>query len=171
MWECVCGLGTRTELNCNLNPSMCSFHKLVVSLWYLCRTIVFHAFSNLLSHPHWYQSIILLHIRVKQLLDHHHHVGNVITWVTYPCMLCTTYLHAYLGYLPTYLCYQLMNLSTHHVMTSTLGLQLRQGMERGGPRVQPRSHTHILKSAREYERMSPHTPKWIPTLGIGISNF
>ncbi len=64
VWVCLCGLLTHTELNRSLNPSMCSFHKLVVSVWYLCRIIGFHALSNLLSHPHWYQSIILLHIRV-----------------------------------------------------------------------------------------------------------
>jgi len=28
--------------------------------------------------------------------------------------------------------------------------------------MQPRSHTHTPKSARECERMSPHTPKWTP---------
>jgi hypothetical protein len=30
------------------------------------------------------------------------------------------------------------------------------------------SHTHIPESARECERMSPHTPKWTPTLGIRV---
>jgi hypothetical protein len=39
-------------------------------------------------------------------------------------------------------------------------------MERWGPKVQFRSHIHIPKSVRECEGMSPHTPKWTPTLRI-----
>jgi hypothetical protein len=35
-------------------------------------------------------------------------------------------------------------------------------------RVQPRSHTHTFESVRECEGMNPHTPKWIPTLGVGV---
>ncbi len=30
------------------------------------------------------------------------------------------------------------------------------------------NHIHTLGSAREYEGMSPHTPKWTPILGIRI---
>jgi hypothetical protein len=30
---------------------------------------------------------------------------------------------------------------------------------------------HVLENARECEGMNPHTPKWAPTLGIGLSNF
>jgi hypothetical protein len=41
-------------------------------------------------------------------------------------------------------------------------------MERCGSKVQPMSHIQILESVKECEGMNPHTPKWIPTLGIGV---
>jgi hypothetical protein len=41
-------------------------------------------------------------------------------------------------------------------------------MERCGSGVQPESHIHIPKSARKCEGMSPHIPKWILIVGIGI---
>jgi hypothetical protein len=41
-------------------------------------------------------------------------------------------------------------------------------MENCGPMVQPRSHICISKNVRDSDGMSPHTPKWIPTLGVGI---
>jgi hypothetical protein len=41
-------------------------------------------------------------------------------------------------------------------------------MERCKPRVQPGNHIHTLGSVGEFERMSPHIPKWTPTLGVVI---
>jgi hypothetical protein len=43
-----------------------------------------------------------------------------------------------------------------------------KGMERCELKVQPGSHIHIPESVGECERMSPHTPKWIPTLGVQV---
>ncbi len=43
-----------------------------------------------------------------------------------------------------------------------------KGMERCRPKVQPDSHIDIFGSAGECEGMSAHTPKWTPTLGIGV---
>jgi hypothetical protein len=34
--------------------------------------------------------------------------------------------------------------------------------------VQPGDHIPTLESARECEGMSPHTPKWTPTLGVRV---
>jgi len=54
----------------------------------------------------------------------------------------------------------------------SLGLVTKaRGMERCGPRVQLESHIHILKSAGECEGMSPHTPKWAPTLGLAFESI
>jgi hypothetical protein len=43
-------------------------------------------------------------------------------------------------------------------------------MERCWLGRQPNSHIHIhiLESEGKCEGMSPHTPRWIPTLGIGV---
>ncbi len=43
-----------------------------------------------------------------------------------------------------------------------------KNMERCKLKVQPTNHMYIPKSVKKCEGMSPHTPKWIPTLGIGI---
>jgi hypothetical protein len=52
----------------------------------------------------------------------------------------------------------------------SLGLAIRaRGMERCEPKMQPRNHIHIPGSVGECERMRPHAPKWVPTLGIGVS--
>ncbi len=34
--------------------------------------------------------------------------------------------------------------------------------------MQPKSHIHTPVSARECEGMSTHTPKWAPTLEVGV---
>jgi hypothetical protein len=34
--------------------------------------------------------------------------------------------------------------------------------------LQPRSRIHTFGGARMCEGMSPHTPKWTPTLGVGV---
>jgi len=41
-------------------------------------------------------------------------------------------------------------------------------MERCGPRVQLENHIHTLSNVGKCEGMSPHIPKWIPTLGGGV---
>jgi len=41
-------------------------------------------------------------------------------------------------------------------------------MERFELRMQLGNHIHTLESVRECEGLSPHTPKWIPTLGVGV---
>jgi hypothetical protein len=41
-------------------------------------------------------------------------------------------------------------------------------MEKCRLKMQPTSHIHTPKSAKECEGMSPHTFKWTPTLGVGV---
>ncbi len=43
-----------------------------------------------------------------------------------------------------------------------------KGMERCGPRVQPDSHLYTHENVRDCEGMNAHTPKWTPTLRVGI---
>jgi hypothetical protein len=43
-----------------------------------------------------------------------------------------------------------------------------KGMERCGPKMQPKSHTHTLGIAKECEGMSPHSTKWTPILGVEV---
>jgi hypothetical protein len=43
-----------------------------------------------------------------------------------------------------------------------------KGLERCESRVHPGNHIHTPTSVRECEGMSPHTPKWTPTLGDGV---
>jgi hypothetical protein len=59
---------------------------------------------------------------------------------------------------------------TPHVTTLALGSWPRQRHGKLSCRlgVQPTIHIHIRGSVRKCEGMSPHTPKWTPTLGIGI---
>jgi hypothetical protein len=50
-----------------------------------------------------------------------------------------------------------------------LGLATKaRDLEKCGPKVQPGSHIHNLGNVGEHEEMSPHIPKWAPTLGVGI---
>jgi hypothetical protein len=44
-----------------------------------------------------------------------------------------------------------------------------KGMEKWRPKVQPEGHIHIPKSAGKCEGMNPHSPKWVPILGVGVS--
>jgi hypothetical protein len=41
-------------------------------------------------------------------------------------------------------------------------------MERCVQRVQPGSHIHTPEGVKKCEGMSRHTPKWTPTLGVGV---
>jgi len=51
----------------------------------------------------------------------------------------------------------------------SLGLTTKaRGLEKCRPKVQPMSHIHNLGSVGEHDEMNPHTPKWAPTLGVGI---
>jgi len=43
-----------------------------------------------------------------------------------------------------------------------------KGMERCRPKVQPKTHTHMPRNARECEGMNSHIPKWTSTLGVGF---
>jgi hypothetical protein len=54
-----------------------------------------------------------------------------------------------------------------NLTTLALGSQPRQ---RHG-KVQAKSHIHTPGSVRGCEEMSPHTPKWIPVLRIGVPNL
>jgi hypothetical protein len=54
------------------------------------------------------------------------------------------------------------------VTTLTLGSRPKQGHGMVWAKMQPRSHIHTFGSVRKCEGMSPHTPKWTPTLGIGV---
>jgi hypothetical protein len=51
---------------------------------------------------------------------------------------------------------------------SNFGHKIKQGHGKVRARVQPRNHIHTPESARECEGMSPHTPKWIAILGVGV---
>jgi hypothetical protein len=44
-----------------------------------------------------------------------------------------------------------------------------RGMKSVKTEMQPKSHNHTLGNAKECEGMSPQTPKWAPTLGVGVS--
>jgi hypothetical protein len=55
------------------------------------------------------------------------------------------------------------------VMTLALVRDQNKVLERCRPRVQPGNHIQILGSVGECEGMSPHTPKWAPTLAVGVS--
>jgi hypothetical protein len=50
------------------------------------------------------------------------------------------------------------NLSTIYYFRLTLSLSRSLGALR----------IHIFESAKNYERMSPHIPKWIRILGVGV---
>jgi hypothetical protein len=60
----------------------------------------------------------------------------------------------------------LKHLVGSNVMTLAWAHDQGKGMERCEPRLQPRSHIHTPGSVGECEGISPHTSKWIPTLGI-----
>jgi hypothetical protein len=52
----------------------------------------------------------------------------------------------------------------------SLGLTIKIRACEGASQVwSPWVAFHALESAKECEGMNPHTPKWAPTLGIGIS--
>jgi len=60
-----------------------------------------------------------------------------------------------------------MNMQCHDL---SLGFVTKaRGMERCGLIMQPKSHIHIPKSARECKGMSPHIPKC--ALILGLSKF
>jgi len=44
-----------------------------------------------------------------------------------------------------------------------------KGMQRCRPRMQFGSHIHTPKNVEKCEGMNPHTPKWVPTLGVRFS--
>jgi len=54
------------------------------------------------------------------------------------------------------------------VTTLALGLRPRQGLVKVRTKSEPKSHISC-RSARECKGMNPHTPKWAPTLGVGVS--
>jgi hypothetical protein len=44
-----------------------------------------------------------------------------------------------------------------------------KGMESWRPKVQLGSPIHTPKNVGKCEGMNPHTPKWVPILGVGVS--
>jgi hypothetical protein len=61
-------------------------------------------------------------------------------------------------------------LSKNNIYVTTLALVCDQNkvLERCESRVQPKSHIHTPKSVEDCEGMSPHTPKWVPTLEVEV---
>jgi len=55
----------------------------------------------------------------------------------------------------------------YHNLSHGLATKAR-GLEKCRVRLQPGNHIDILGSVGEHEEMSPHTPKWAPTLGVGV---
>jgi hypothetical protein len=60
------------------------------------------------------------------------------------------------------------NIMSLIVATLALGSWPKQGLAKVQSRVSPGITFHAPRNARECEGMNPHTPKWTPTLGIGI---
>ncbi len=64
---------------------------------------------------------------------------------------------------------------TYHDYCHDVNLKLMtkiRNMERCEPKMQHGSHIHTLKNESECKIMSPYTPKWAPTLGVGVlTNF
>jgi hypothetical protein len=60
------------------------------------------------------------------------------------------------------------SLRNYFVATLALGLRPKQGPTKVWTKVSPGVTFHVLGSARECEGMNPHTPKWAPTLGVGV---
>jgi len=59
--------------------------------------------------------------------------------------------------------------TTSNVTTLTLGSRPKQGAWKGAGQECNLGVTFTFKNARECKGMSPHTPKWAPTLGVGVS--
>jgi hypothetical protein len=56
-----------------------------------------------------------------------------------------------------------------HVTTLTLGSRPKQrACKNAGQEGSPGITFHAFGSAKECERMNPHTPKGTPTLGVGV---
>jgi hypothetical protein len=55
-------------------------------------------------------------------------------------------------------------MNTIYVVTLALSLQPRQGVARLWAKRETQESLHMLLG------MNPHTPKWIPMLGVGIPN-
>jgi hypothetical protein len=51
----------------------------------------------------------------------------------------------------------------------SLGLATKaRACKGGGPKGSPRITSHAFKNVRECEGINPHTPKGVPTLGVGV---
>jgi hypothetical protein len=50
----------------------------------------------------------------------------------------------------------------------SLGFVPKQRLTKVWAKNEPRNHISCSRSAKKCEGMNPHTPKWTPTLGIGI---
>jgi len=50
-----------------------------------------------------------------------------------------------------------------------LGLVTKvRGLQRCGSKVKSKSHISCSQECRKCEGKNPHTPKWAPTLGVGV---
>jgi len=56
-----------------------------------------------------------------------------------------------------------------YVATLTLGSQPRQGLAKVRTKYETQKSHFMVPRVQESEGMNPHTPKWAPTLGVGVS--
>jgi hypothetical protein len=54
------------------------------------------------------------------------------------------------------------------IVTLTLSSQQIKGLQKRKPIVSQGITFHVPEITRKCEGMNPHTPKWTPTLGVGI---
>jgi hypothetical protein len=65
----------------------------------------------------------------------------------------------------------LLGLSLGPCRNLSLGLMTKaRGLQGYGPRGTPGSRITCSRECKECEGMNPHTHKWIPVLGVGVSN-
>ncbi len=60
------------------------------------------------------------------------------------------------------------DLEAFTVITLTWASRPKQRHGKVQAKMQHGSHIHIFGNVKECEGMSPHTPKWTPTLGVGV---
>jgi hypothetical protein len=55
------------------------------------------------------------------------------------------------------------------VATLALGSRPRQGVARLRAKWETQEHSTCFRECKKCEGMNPHTPKWTPMLGVGVS--
>jgi hypothetical protein len=93
-------------------------------------------------------------------------------WLSLHCWLIWLWLHVKASKKNTNTlssCIHLQTNNTPNVATLALGSRPRQGVARLRAKWETREHSTCSRECKECEGMSPHTPKWTPLLGVGVS--